>query len=131
MVLQIMKMYMQLPIHESGKISHALSEGAVFQPGDLLATLELPEGVVVQKAIPFAGQFPTRTDSKRCQQSVLNPLRTLRNAQTRLMDVLKGYSPHPSDLETLLSQFADSLVSRSLPALEFDETLSILRKLRG
>lgn len=34
------------------------SEGAVFQAGDLLATLELPPGVVVTKATPFEGTFP-------------------------------------------------------------------------
>lgn len=34
------------------------SEGAVFQAGDLLATLELPPGVVVTKATLYEGAFP-------------------------------------------------------------------------
>ncbi|PHJ25472.1 acetyl-coa carboxylase acc2, partial [Cystoisospora suis] len=56
--IEIMKMYMQLHVEETGKLMHAMSEGAVFQAGDLLATLELPPGVVVTKATPFEGTFP-------------------------------------------------------------------------
>ncbi|EZG44693.1 acetyl-CoA carboxylase [Gregarina niphandrodes] len=56
--IEMMKMYLQLHSESAGIITHALSEGAVFQAGDLLATLQLDDGQVFERPKFFNGKFP-------------------------------------------------------------------------
>eukprot|EP00820_Chromera_velia_P026301 Cvel_10268.t1-p1 / transcript=Cvel_10268.t1 / gene=Cvel_10268 / organism=Chromera_velia_CCMP2878 / gene_product=Acetyl-CoA carboxylase, putative / transcript_product=Acetyl-CoA carboxylase, putative / location=Cvel_scaffold616:49-10561(-) / protein_length=847 / sequence_SO=supercontig / SO=protein_coding / is_pseudo=false len=122
--IEVMKMYMQLPVHEGGIISHVLSEGAVFQPGDLLATLQLPDGTVVEKAEQFEGTFPV-LESVKGKGSAL---RSLRLATGKVKACLDGYDVHGEDLETDLDMIFEAMVEPSLPVIEFAENISVMRQ---
>eukprot|EP01055_Gregarina_sp_Pseudo9_P005146 Gregarina_sp_Pseudo_9__5145@NODE_543_length_2603_cov_5_671217_g513_i0_p1_GENE_NODE_543_length_2603_cov_5_671217_g513_i0NODE_543_length_2603_cov_5_671217_g513_i0_p1_ORF_typecomplete_len834_score176_79CPSase_L_D2/PF02786_17/2_4e59Biotin_carb_C/PF02785_19/1_5e23Biotin_carb_C/PF02785_19/6_9e03Biotin_carb_N/PF00289_22/1_1e22ATPgrasp_3/PF02655_14/3_2e16Biotin_lipoyl/PF00364_22/2_1e03Biotin_lipoyl/PF00364_22/2_5e12ATPgrasp/PF02222_22/2e11ATPgrasp_Ter/PF15632_6/2_4e10Dala_Dala_lig_C/PF07478_13/3e10ATPgr len=63
--IEIMKMYVQLSCDDAGILTHVLSEGAVFSAGDLLATMELPEGQVVLRPVLFEGKFPVPVSGRR------------------------------------------------------------------
>lgn len=63
--IEIMKMYVQLSCDDAGILTHVLSEGAVFSAGDLLATLELPEGQIVVRPVLFEGKFPPPVSGRR------------------------------------------------------------------
>eukprot|EP01054_Gregarina_sp_Poly1_P000780 Gregarina_sp_Poly_1__779@NODE_1187_length_4827_cov_61_777101_g816_i0_p1_GENE_NODE_1187_length_4827_cov_61_777101_g816_i0NODE_1187_length_4827_cov_61_777101_g816_i0_p1_ORF_typecomplete_len837_score121_93CPSase_L_D2/PF02786_17/4_5e58Biotin_carb_N/PF00289_22/4_1e23Biotin_carb_N/PF00289_22/1e03Biotin_carb_C/PF02785_19/1_8e23Biotin_carb_C/PF02785_19/7_3e03ATPgrasp_3/PF02655_14/1_4e14Biotin_lipoyl/PF00364_22/1_4e10ATPgrasp_Ter/PF15632_6/1_7e08ATPgrasp/PF02222_22/8_6e08ATPgrasp/PF02222_22/9_9e03Dala_Da len=66
--IEIMKMYVQLSCDDAGVLTHVLSEGSVFSAGDLLATLELPEGQIVVRPVVFEGKFPSPVSGRRRRQ---------------------------------------------------------------
>lgn len=53
--VEVMKMYLPLVAPESGTLRVCATEGAVIEPGDLLATMELDDPSRVSKADPFDG----------------------------------------------------------------------------
>lgn len=53
-----MKMVMPLLSPAAGTISFTLSEGAVVNAGDVIATLDLDDPTAVLKAKPFSGVLP-------------------------------------------------------------------------
>lgn len=120
--LEIMKMYMQLKLDNAGTISHVLSEGAVFNSGDLLATLELPHGAQPPKITPFTGTFPP-TSAASTPSSVLAISRC---AEERIMATLRGYEVPTSIVEESLKLFSHSLFDPTIAGLELRELLSIL-----
>ncbi|CBZ55747.1 hypothetical protein NCLIV_061720 [Neospora caninum Liverpool] len=145
--IEIMKMYMQLHVEASGKLMHAMSEGAVFQAGDLLATLELPPGVTVPKATPFRGGFPSsavssceenaQTRGKRLKlaqqreehqrrQRMLNPLPAYRASREQLVNALDGYQIRQEDEDQAVACFFECILNPMLPISEVKEVLAVI-----
>ncbi|KFG47495.1 acetyl-coA carboxylase ACC2, partial [Toxoplasma gondii GAB2-2007-GAL-DOM2] len=144
--IEIMKMYMQLHVEASGKLMHAMSEGAVFQAGDLLATLELPPGVTVPKATPFQGRFPSSTlstceehprtrklaklalqrEEHQRRQRMLNPLPAYRTSREQLVNALDGYQIPRADEDEAIACFFECILNPMLPISEAKEVLAVI-----
>ena len=77
----------------------------------------------MERAVLFAGQFPLGRQSRG---EVQHPLRTLRQASSKLVSVLLGYSVHPKDVDSQLAQLQSALFNPQLPLLELQEVLSVL-----
>eukprot|EP00921_Rhytidocystis_pertsovi_P009899 GHVQ01015864.1.p1 GENE.GHVQ01015864.1~~GHVQ01015864.1.p1 ORF type:complete len:2586 (+),score=270.64 GHVQ01015864.1:249-8006(+) len=132
--IEIMKMYMQLHVNDAGKVTHVVSEGAVFKAGDLLATLELSGGIVVDKASLYEGTFPV----SQTQRSVGevgdtaaatfagNSLGRYRKAKEKVTNFLDGYLSYDGEPEEELLFIMESLLNERLPFFEMEEALSAL-----
>eukprot|EP00388_Colpodella_angusta_P005653 GDKJ01017353.1.p1 GENE.GDKJ01017353.1~~GDKJ01017353.1.p1 ORF type:complete len:1792 (-),score=643.29 GDKJ01017353.1:1263-6152(-) len=122
-----MKMYMPLKLDNAGTISHVLSEGAIFNAGDLLATLELPNGAAPPKITLFSGSFPPSSSRRVTQQQEnTSPLVTFRSATERVQNALSGYHVPSNVLNQSLHAFTEALFDPKVAGLELRELLSVL-----
>ena len=53
-----MKMIMPLIASESGVIHHEKTDGAILEPGDLIASMTLDDPSAVRLSTPFRGVLP-------------------------------------------------------------------------
>eukprot|EP00919_Chromeraceae_sp_WS-2016_P025372 GHVR01059995.1.p1 GENE.GHVR01059995.1~~GHVR01059995.1.p1 ORF type:complete len:1002 (+),score=248.41 GHVR01059995.1:125-3007(+) len=121
--IEIMKMYLSLTVHETGIITHVLSEGAVFKHGDLLATLVLPEHVTVEKSKQSVDTFPACGDKKLLHGRV-SPLRELRGVLLQITHLFSGYKRHADGIEACITMLRRHILDPSLAAIELDELLA-------
>ena len=123
--IEVMKMIMPLCAPESGHIHHEKTDGAILEPGDLIASMVLDDPSKVRQSTPFRGALPNYGDPWPTSASkVERPHIVLRSAMETLRDVLAGWQvPDPLVQQALRSM--DTLVHDDrLCLLEFNEIMS-------
>ena len=121
--IEVMKMYITLTAPESGVIRTVKPEGAVLEAGDLIATLVLDDPARVQKAEPFAGQFPAMRPPSVLGDS---PSQLLKHSRKALQMLLSGYTMSGEGMRRAVNEMMQALRDPRLPLQQFTEILSTL-----
>ena len=123
--IEVMKMIMPLVAPESGHIHFQLAEGAVLEPGDLIATMVLDDPSKVRESTAYTGSvpaygepWPTNADTLR-HNSIDRPHIVLREAIGTLRDVFFGWQVPSSLVQDALRTLDNLVLNRRLPILEF------------
>jgi len=118
--IEVMKMYMNLVVGESGTIRWKLSEGVALAPGAVMASLELDDPNCVRKADVYTGTLPTY------EKQVVKgrPNHTLKTAIESLELVMQGFSVEKSIYEGALDAIFHAIDDPLLPLYEFNEAFS-------
>ena len=135
--VEVMKMFLALRAPEAGKVHIQLSEGTVLEAGDLLATMELDDPSMVQKAELFTSSWSlgdlypamnalaaASTPTEGAIQ--LRPQYRLRRALALLNRVLQGFEVPEPVVSKALRMVIDSAQSPLIARCEIGEILSTL-----
>lgn len=124
--VEVMKMYMPLKAEAAGLVHFQLSEGALLQPGDLIATLDLDDPNAVVKAQEYMDNFHIPSADVR-NTDINLPHLALREAHKQLEKVLNGYLLSEADIDAALTEFVRFTQDRTLAPYEMEEAMAVLR----
>lgn len=119
--MEVMKMFLPLIAHNSGRIHFLKTEGASLPAGGVLASLDLDDASSVRRAVLFDGQLP---DVAAPTAIGRKPAQQLRLCLESITNTLNGYeSNNPrADVDLLFTV----LENPQLPTTEYNEALSAL-----
>jgi acetyl-CoA carboxylase/biotin carboxylase 1 len=125
--VEVMKMFMPLLVPETGTITFTKPEGAVLEPGDIIAKVLLDDPDKVRKAslfdrrLPFLGSPYPEHDTRAKQ-----PHHTFHDALKTVKNVMAGRVVPEALLAKASKDLDDSLSNIQLPYYELMDCLSVL-----
>ena len=123
--IEVMKMIMPLIASESGVMHHEKTDGAILEPGDLIASMVLDDPSKVRQSTPFRGAIPLYGDPWPTSPSEEErPHIVLRDAMGTVRDVLAGWQVPDTIVQQALRSIDTLVYDERLCLLEFNEIMS-------
>jgi acetyl-CoA carboxylase/biotin carboxylase 1 len=122
--VEVMKMIMPLIASESGIIHHEKTDGAILEPGDLIARMSLDDPSAVRLSTPFRGCLPDYGEPWPTTNSQERPHLVLRDAMGTVRDVLAGWQVPDTMVQSALKSIDTLVYDDRLCLLEFNEIMS-------